>query len=71
MPLIEDGEMTLFESRAIARYIATKYSTSGTPLVPDVGDVEGNARLDQATFSELGNFNPPASGIATQKFFNP
>jgi len=63
--------MTLFESRAIARYIATKYSTSGTPLVPDVGDVEGNARLDQATFSELGNFNPPASGIATQKFFNP
>jgi len=63
--------MTLFESRAIARYIATKYSTSGAPLVPDVADIEANARLDQAIFCEIGNFNTPASGIATQKFFNP
>jgi len=71
MPLIRDGGTTLFESRAIARYIATKYPSSGTPLVPDVGDIEANARLDQATFCELGNFNSPAGGIATQKFFNP
>lgn len=71
MPLIEDGDVTLFESRAITRYIATMYSTSGTPLVPDVGDIEANARLDQAIFCEFGNFNPSASGIAIQKFVNP
>lgn len=43
--------MTLFQSRAIARYNATKCSTSGAPLVPDVGDIEANTRLDQETYS--------------------
>lgn len=43
--------MTLFKSRAIARYNATKCSTSGAPLIPDVGDIEANTRLDQETYS--------------------
>ncbi|KAF8015072.1 hypothetical protein BT93_H0765 [Corymbia citriodora subsp. variegata] len=33
LPVLEDGELKLFESRAITRYIAYKYADKGTPLV--------------------------------------
>ncbi|KAL3695886.1 hypothetical protein R1sor_009962 [Riccia sorocarpa] len=32
VPVYQDGEITLFESRAINRFIATKYEGQGTPL---------------------------------------
>ncbi|XP_074270540.1 glutathione S-transferase-like [Silene latifolia] len=33
VPALEDGDITLFESRAITKYIAYTYETQGTPLV--------------------------------------
>ncbi|KQK11381.1 glutathione S-transferase 3 [Brachypodium distachyon] len=34
IPAFQDGDDTLFESRAISRHIATKYRTSGPDLLP-------------------------------------
>ncbi|CAM6107293.1 unnamed protein product [Calypogeia fissa] len=33
IPVLQDGDLTLFESRAIARYIAYKYEKQGAPPV--------------------------------------
>ncbi|XP_076922167.1 glutathione S-transferase APIC-like, partial [Bidens hawaiensis] len=33
VPVLEDGDVTLFESRAITRYIANKYEGKGTELI--------------------------------------
>ena len=62
VPYLEDGNFVLFESRAIARYVATKYAAQGTPLVPDPADLQKTALLDQAMSIELSNFDP-ATGI--------
>ena len=53
----------LFESRAIARYVATKYAAHGTPLVPDPGDLQKTGLLDQAMSIELSNFNCSATTV--------
>jgi glutathione S-transferase len=54
-----DDDLILFESRAIARYIALK---AGSPLVPTE---------EQAVSTEAFNFDPYASGIAVQRVSNP
>jgi len=52
IPTIEDGAFTLFESRAICRYLAQK---AGSPLVP--ADLQGRARMDQWLSVEQSNFS--------------
>ncbi|XP_073156959.1 glutathione S-transferase-like [Henckelia pumila] len=34
VPALQDGDLTLFESRAVTQYIAHNYADKGTPLVP-------------------------------------
>ena len=60
----ENG-FTLYESRAICKYLATKYSFS---LLPPASDVEATALFDQAQSVETLYFAEPAGRIGFEKF---
>lgn len=65
----DDDGFILFESRAICRYIATKYSSQGTPLVPT--ELKALARFEEAASIETANFDQYASGAAIEKILKP
>ncbi|KDN65456.1 putative glutathione S-transferase domain-containing protein [Colletotrichum sublineola] len=56
---------TLYESRAICKYLASKYSL---PLLPQGPDAEAAALFDQAQSEEMLYFADPAGKIAFEKF---
>ncbi|TFK45770.1 glutathione S-transferase [Heliocybe sulcata] len=64
IPYIDDDGFVLFESRAIARYLATK---AGSALIPK--DLKAQAKFEQAASIELSNFDAFASAIAAEKVF--
>ncbi|CAK9225641.1 unnamed protein product [Sphagnum troendelagicum] len=55
IPVLEDGDLTLYESRAIIRYIANKYEGQGTALYGK--DIKERAKVDQWLEVEGQNFN--------------
>ncbi|KAG6908614.1 hypothetical protein DXG01_004017 [Tephrocybe rancida] len=59
VPYIDDDGFILYESRAICRYIATKWAEQGTKLIPT--DFKEHALFEQAASSEQSNFDSPAS----------
>lgn len=71
VPVLVDGETSIFESRAIARYIAIKYADRGTPLIPPTSDLVATAKFEQAASIEQSNFDVFASGIAAEMVFKP
>ncbi|KAF7562289.1 hypothetical protein G7046_g1844 [Stylonectria norvegica] len=56
---------TLYESRAICKYLSTKYSF---PLLPSASDIEATALFEQAQSEEMLYFSNPAGKIAFEKF---
>ncbi|XP_078158564.1 glutathione S-transferase 3-like [Carex rostrata] len=66
IPTIQDGDDTLFESRAITRYIATKYKESGTNLIPS-----SLAKFETWLQVESSQFYSPTSGIAFEFVVKP
>ncbi|RDL40344.1 Uncharacterized protein BP5553_00323 [Venustampulla echinocandica] len=66
IPVITTAEgFTLYESRPICKYLATKYSF---PLLPPDSDVEAAALFDQAQCVETIYFAEPAGRIGFEKF---
>src|SRR4051794_17946524 len=56
---------TLYESRAICKYLSKKYSF---PLLPPDSEIEAAALFDQAQSVETLYFAEPAGKIAFEKF---
>ena|SRR5271163_4020205 len=47
VPVLEDNGFFVYESRAIAKYIAKKYAGQGTKLYPDEKDLKEFAMFEQ------------------------
>jgi glutathione S-transferase len=56
------------ESRAICRYLETKYKGKGTELIP-TKDVKALGLFEQAASTEISYFDPYASGIVSERAF--
>ncbi|KAH9889001.1 glutathione S-transferase C-terminal-like protein [Cubamyces lactineus] len=70
VPYLDDDGFKVFESRAIARYIALKYGGIGT-LIPDPRDLQKTALFEQAASTELTNFDFYAGSLALDNIFKP
>ena len=65
----DDDGFVLYESRAISRYIATKYAAQGTALIPT--GLQAVALFEQALSVEQNNFFLPIYQIFMEKVINP
>ncbi|KAI3709877.1 hypothetical protein L2E82_39645 [Cichorium intybus] len=68
VPVIQDGEYILFESRAIIRYYAKKYKSQGTDLLGKTMEDEG--LVQQWLEVEAHNFEPPVLNLVRQIMFS-
>jgi glutathione S-transferase len=66
IPALVDSDLTMYESRAIARYVN---DTRGGKLTP--ADPEKRAIMEQWISLEQGTITPEISGIVAQRFFAP
>jgi len=68
VPLIQDGDYTLFESRAIIRYYAEKYKSQGTELLGKT--IEEKGLVEQWLEVEAHNFHPPIYNLVLHILFS-
>jgi glutathione S-transferase len=66
IPALVDGDLTVYESRAVARYVN---DTHGNKLVP--ADPKKRALMEQWISLEQGTITPEISGIVGQRIFAP
>ncbi|XP_010272271.1 PREDICTED: glutathione S-transferase F10-like [Nelumbo nucifera] len=69
VPVIQDGDYTLYESRAIIRFYAEKYRTQGTDLLGKT--VEERGVVEQWLEVEGQNYHPPIYTLVVQLLFHP
>jgi len=69
VPTIQDGDLTLFESRAIIKYLANKYKGQGTDLLGN--NLSEQALVEQWCEVEGQSFYPLASSIVYETFVMP
>ncbi|CAD6272812.1 unnamed protein product [Miscanthus lutarioriparius] len=62
VPVLEDGDLTLFESRAIARHVLRKYK----PELLGSGSLEQSAMVDMWVEVEAHRMEPLAGAIAVE-----
>ncbi|WP_227369190.1 glutathione S-transferase family protein [Halomonas sp. M20] len=67
VPALKDGELTLFESAAICRYLAERYGQGS--LMP--GDPTQRAKLDQWLFFIVSELEQPLWALGKHKFALP
>jgi glutathione S-transferase len=69
IPVITTSDgFTLYESRAICKFLAAKYNF---PLLPPLSDLVARAVFDQAELAEASYFSPSAGAISFEKFTKP
>ncbi|CAA2999589.1 glutathione S-transferase F9-like [Olea europaea subsp. europaea] len=68
VPVIQDGDYTLFESRAIMRYYAEKYRSQGTELLGKT--VEEKGQVEQWLEVEAHEFSPPVHDLVIHIMFS-
>ncbi|KAH6782402.1 glutathione S-transferase PHI 9 [Perilla frutescens var. hirtella] len=69
VPVIEDGDYKLYESRAIIRYYAEKYRSQGPELLGKT--IEERGLIEQWLEVEAHNFQPPLYELVSQLLFGP
>ncbi|CAL4976297.1 unnamed protein product [Urochloa decumbens] len=62
IPALQDGDLVLFESRAIAKYILRKYKSSEVDLLME-SDIEAAAMVDVWTEVEAQQYYPALSPV--------
>ncbi|CAH0028743.1 unnamed protein product [Clonostachys rhizophaga] len=66
VPVFQDGEVEIFESRAIARYLVAR---NDSPLVPAVDDIKALVAFEQAASVEYAYFEPAVSTLGFELIF--
>ncbi|KAJ7503737.1 glutathione S-transferase [Mycena galericulata] len=69
VPCIDDDGFIVYESRAIARYLAEKYADQGPALIPT--DLKKRAMFEQAAAVESANFHPQITKVLMEKLGKP
>ncbi|KAL5731584.1 glutathione transferase [Ranunculus cassubicifolius] len=69
IPVIEDGDFVLYESRAIIRYYAEKYKSQGTDLLGKT--IEERGMVEQWLEVEGQNYQEPIYNLVLHLIFHP
>ncbi|KDP20539.1 hypothetical protein JCGZ_04912 [Jatropha curcas] len=67
VPVIQDGDYALYESRAIIRYYAEKYKSQGTELLGKT--IEERGLVEQWLEVEAQNYHPPIYNLTLHILF--
>jgi glutathione S-transferase len=71
MPGFQDGDLVLFESRAISKYIIRKYGTADLDLLGEHSGIEELAMVDVWTEVEAQQYYPAISPVVFECIINP
>lgn len=70
IPAFQDGDLLLFESRAISKYVLRKYKTDEVDMLRE-GNLEEAAMVDVWTEVDAHTYNPAVSPVVQQCLINP